>query len=747
MMQTSISKSETAPQISTSVGAEAAHGGAICVSSLQIRNNASVLFEKNLEHDGDGYRLRSIETDASAALSAADGASIEIRDSISVGGDLSLNEQYVDAAGKVYVQHGDIVFTGKSTEEDLLDMKGSAGSETEILRSRTSEINGMTTLHGGRLLLQDGVVFQGKGVTLLADSEATISLENSTLYQAGYTVDIYAGNTLSVNGENILTAHTLEMSQGSILQMTVGSANMDGAAILTTTGQLSMADVSLNLQGTEYLAAGEYKLLTRTEGTDYDISGWSLTGASSDQLRWENGTLYYTGGHDWNHGVTDDDDISDLGEILGNLIINGGDVTLDDVVGAIQDAVDAGFGHGQGHIIINRGGIHISGAGDLDGHIIFNGDLKDIRKLFIEKDINNIKIELGGNSEAENIVSVDGDYTIEIDELSGDGSLNKTGEGEMIIHSKGNKVGGVLDVQEGKLTFIVDNESAEGGNGNETEVHELVVSNKDDKETKVKVNKGVKVKGDKLEVDGRNAVVTNEGNLEFTGEVKIKEGHLENQGSISKVTLEGGTISGSGTFAGLEMLGGELVVGNSPGLQTYTDVANFTNGTITFSLADAETAATHETHGWNAAAYSTIDMEGKALTLGKDINFVLEIGGSALEKLMAEVDASLSFALKLIQNIADESLSMGDAELAALLDNTTIVITADEEGLSADTISMAGRDITYMLSNADYHYVGNTLVFSGTVTNGRARSIPEPTTATLGLLAMLGLAMRRRRHI
>ena len=317
----------------------------------------------------------------------------------------------------------------------------------------------------------------------------------------------------------------------------------------------------------------------------------------------------------------------------------------------------------------------------------------------------------------------------------------------MIIHSKGNKVGGVLDVQEGKLTFIVDNESAEGGNGNETEVHELVVSNKDDKETKVKVNKGAKVKGDKLEVDGRNAVVTNEGNLEFTGEVKIKEGHLENQGSISKVTLEGGTISGSGFFAGLEMLGGELVVGNSPGLQTYTDVANFTNGTITFSLADAETAATHETHGWDAAAYSTIDMEGNALTLGKDINFVLEIGGSALEKLMAEVNASLSFALKLIQNIADESLSMGDAELAALLDNTTVVITADEEGLSADTRSMAGRDITYMLSNADYHYVGNTLVFSGTVTNGGARSIPEPTTATLGLLAMLGLAMRRRRHI
>ncbi|MBR4310992.1 MAG: hypothetical protein IKT79_08175, partial [Akkermansia sp.] len=502
-------------------------------------------------------------------------------------------------------------------------------------------------------------------------------------------------------------------------------------------------NIAFDLTGTEYLVAGDYKLLTRTEGFNYDISGWTLNGVSADKLRWENGTLYYTGGHDWNHGVTDDDDISDLEEILGNLIINGGDVTLEVVVQAIQDAVDAGFGHGQGHIVINRGGIHISGAGDLDGHIIFNGDLKYIRKLFIEKDITNIKIELGGSSAAQNIVDVGGEYTVEIDELSGDGSMSKTGEGEMVIHGKGHKVGGTLEVQEGSLTFSVGNGATD--NEAETEINELVVGNKEDKNAKVKVDKDTKVKGNKLHLDGKNAVVTNEGTMEFSGEVKVEDGHLDNQGHISKVTMEGGTVSGSGTFDGLEMNGGELIVGNSPGLQLFTDVVALNEGMVIFSLSDASLAATADTHGWDSAAYSTMDLGGNALTLGEDVNFVLEIGGHALESLVAMDGATLTFSLNLIQNIDSGSLTLDEEAFAVLLDNTKIVITADSEGLFDEAMQLAGMDITEMLSNAKYSYEGNNLVFSGTVINDGSLTIPEPATATLSLLALAALAARRRR--
>ena len=722
------------------------YGGAIYSTgnNIIIRGNDSVIFEGNYEKNQSFCRLRSIYQDnGNLVLSAKVGASIAIRDSIKItsGGTVDFNSPYADETFG-----GDIIFTGATTESDLLAVKGGvAGTAQEILASRTSEVYTMTNLYGGRLRIEDGAIYKGYGITLAEGTNATLLLKDGELCHDGYNITITSGNILSAVGGNIITASTLAIRDGGTMHLALDMAQTDSRAVLTTTGNLSMGNISLDLTGTEYLLTGEYKLLTRTEGANYDISGWTIKGATADQLHWKNGTLYYTANHDWNHAVTDDDDISDLEEILGNLIINGGDITLNDVVQAIQDAVDAGFGHGQGHIVINRGGIHISGAGDLDGHIIFNGDLKDIRKLFIEKDITSIKIELGGSSEAENIVDVGGEYTVEIDSLSGKGSMNKTGEGEMIVHGNGNKVGGTLDVQEGTLTFTVGNGTSGESADTETEVHELVVGNKKDKEAKVKVDKGTKVKGNKMQVDGQHAVITNNGTMEFTEEVKVKNGHLDNQGSISKVTLEGGKVSGSGTFAGLEMHGGELVVGNSPGLQTYTDDVELSEGVVTFSLADAGTAATAATYGWSATAYSTIDMSGNVLTIGENVRFVLEIGGNALKALTVADNATLTFSLSLIQNIASESLTLNSETLAKLLSNTSIIITSDAEGLTTNTLFLAGRDITSMLSNAGYSYESNTLVFKGTVTNNGSLTIPEPTTATLSLLALAALATRRRR--
>lgn len=722
------------------------YGGAIYSSgnNIIIRGNDSVIFEGNYEKNQSFCRLRSIYQDnGNLVLSAKVGASISIRDSIKItsGGTVDFNSPYADETFG-----GDIIFTGATTESDLLAVKGGvAGTAQEILASRTSEVYTVTNLYGGRLRIEEGAIYKGYGITVAEGANATLLLKDGELCHDGYNITITSGNTLSAVGGNIITASTLAIRDGGTMHLALNMAQTDSGAVLTTTGNWSMGNISFDLTGTEYLLTGEYKLLTRTEGANYDISSWTIKGATSDQLRWENGTLYYAGGHDWNHGVDDDDDISDLEEIIGNLIINGGDITLDDVVQTIQNAVDGGFGHGQGHIVINRGGIHISGAGDLDGHIIFNGDLKDIRKLFIEKDITSIKIELGGSSEAENIVDVGGEYTVEIDSLSGDSSMSKTGQGEMVVHGNGNKVGGTLDVQEGSLTFTVSNDASGEAAETETEVHELVVGNKKDKEAKVKVDKDTKVKGNNMLVDGQHAMVTNNGTMKFTEEVKVKNGHLDNQGSISKVTLVGGKVSGSGTFAGLEMLGGELVVGNSPGLQTYTDDVALTEGTLIFSLADVSTAATVDTHGWGAAAYSTIDMQGNALDLGDDVSFVLEIGSGALATLVATDDASLSFSLSLIQNIDSQSMTLSDAVLDELLGNTSICITSDEEGLFKGTQHLAGRDITSMLSNARYSYEGNTLIFSGTVQNDGTLSVPEPTTATLSLLALAALASRRHR--
>jgi hypothetical protein len=65
---------------------------------------------------------------------------------------------------------------------------------------------------------------------------------------------------------------------------------------------------------------------------------------------------------------------------------------------------------------------------------------------------------------------------------------------------------------------------------------------------------------------------------------------------------------------------------------------------------------------------------------------------------------------------------------------------------------LAGKDITDLLTLKEYDAVsgdgadGNTnVVLTATLTNNGSVTIPEPTTATLSLLALAGLAARRRR--
>lgn len=620
---------------------------------------------------------------------------------------------------------------------------GSLDVDTMRILSGSAEFNGNlggSNIHIKHLTIYNDSSLKCQGITMAQDAGSTLQLINATLSQMGYNVDVNAGNTFGAEGNSHLATNSLNMTQGSNLQLAVNSVNnMEGSAVLTTTGELSMGDVTLDLQGVEYLLEGRYKLLTRTEGTNLDTSNWTINGADAKQLSWENGTLYYTSGANYNR---DAKTIDDLEEILGNLIIDGDEITLEGFVKAVEEALEGS----TGHIVINRGGIHISGAGELDGHIIFNGNLKDIRKLFIEKDVTNITIDLVGGSENENNVDISDGKEVEVDSLSGKGGMKKTGKGKMVIHGNGHDVGGTLAIQEGQMILDAEPEAGEARNDDATQIRDLAVGNDEDKETELSVGKNARVEGETMSVDGSQAVVTNEGSMNFTDEVLVTKGHLDNNGSISKVTMNGGKISGSGSFAGLDMKGGKLVVGNSPGLQTYTKDAALTQGSVVFSVADTKTAATADTHGWNAAAYSTIDMGGNALTLGGDIRFVLEIGGDALLILTADEGATLTLNLNLIQNIADESLTLGDAEFAALLGNTTIIITEDADGLTDSTRAMAGKDITAMLSNASYAYSDNTLTFSGTLTYNSNLLIPEPATATLSLLALAALAARRRRQ-
>ena len=273
------------------------YGGAICTfNDLNIRNNDSVEFYQNSEGRNGEYRLNSIVVGgywSTVSLSAAEGKHITFRDSIYIdaGNTFNLNADYTDANGKNIKQQGDIIFTGATTEDDLYTVKGNiAGTASEVLKSRTSEIYTLTNLYGGRLRVEDGAIYQGQGITVHEGSAATVRVQNAMLSHSGYDLTFNAGTTLELAGNNIISGN-LQMLEGSTLRFIYAADTT-----LDLTGSLNLHDsVTMQLSG---YGQGSHKLLTMDEAT---LSGWEAvsfineSGNALDRSRfsWENNVLYF----------------------------------------------------------------------------------------------------------------------------------------------------------------------------------------------------------------------------------------------------------------------------------------------------------------------------------------------------------------------------------------------------------------------------------------------------------------------
>ena len=706
--------------------------------------------------------MRSIYAGSSLYLQANVGQKIEVYDSLYTAGGLILNE---NNAG------GEILLSGAYTEADLQTAKnGVVGTMQEITNSRTNTVVGTTTLGGGTLSLEHGAILQTGGFTATVGSDAMVRMDNAVLNSSGYDVTFGSGTILSVGGSNTLTAANLNMGSGSILNIDVRDRNSNLTA-LALNGNLNLDALEFSVQNADVLAAGKYKLISLGADSHFDVGSWetvvnSVTGVDADKLSWENGTLYYICENTWVISKTQDAVILEAPEAGSDIVIgNGVEVELGVCLqghlgcdnpkhggrpgnpGQGHDHLKPGNNgnngngngngngnngngngnnkdHGHGSIVIVEGSAYIKNRGDFEGLLEFRGTQEEERHFYTENDLGVEYITVFTDVDAESHMHIAEGKTVSTEGIVGDGKLEMHGTGRMVLNGhdadeSSTLYYGTLGVNEGAVRVENDSQAYVA----HTEVRGAETN------AGMEVGRGATMTGESLSVSGDGATLHNDGSI------AMSEG----------ITVEGGTVKGSGTFSGLTMNGGSLVVGNSPGLQTYTDAVELTDGTVTFSLADAGTAATADTYGWSAAAYSSIDMGGNALTLGGEVSFMLEIGGGALESLVAADNASLTFSLRLIQNMASESLTLNGEALAKLLNDTTIIVTSDAEGLTSGTLFLAGRDITSMLSNGEYAYEGNTLVFTGTVTNDGSLTIPEPTTTTLSLLALAALAARRRR--
>ena len=208
-----------------------------------------------------------------------------------------------------------------------------------------------------------------------------------------------------------------------------------------------------------------------------------------------------------------------------------------------------------------------------------------------------------------------------------------------------------------------------------------------------------------------DTTIDNQGTF-TAGDVTVYDGAtLENIGSLSlsDVALAGGELFNAGNLSiteSLELEHASLLFA-ATALDDASSAINFTGAQLT-------------NFGANGSGVSIDDMVD---------NFGIVLTGAGAQELIAAGETGVAFSF---------TLATGDATFLSQLDTVLSI----EENLADFSITVNDailREGDGELKNLQVTVEGDALVISGTAI------IPEPTTATLSLLALAALAARRRR--
>ena len=364
----------------------------------------------------------------------------------------------------------------------------------------------------------------------------------------------------------------------------------------------------------------------------------------------------------------------------------------------------------NGSLSLVEGVEKYDGGGAVSGTIFFVDSEQegDARTLSVDR---TAKVAAAINIAAAegNTLDVTQGNTASFGTLSGTGNLDKTGLGAAEV-TEGVTLKGDIRVHEGRFIF-----------GTDATISET---------TTLTVDAGAYVQGK----EGKSLTLT------------IASGVHENNGVMNlATTMTGGVLKGSGTFAGVTVdNGGTLIVGNSPGRQSYTGDLSVNLGEIIFGVSGWDTAADEDNVGWSSGTYSNVVMNGNSLTLGGGSEIRFGVGNDALAALLGS-DSGTAFSMTIATGIGN-----GDYFKSGVLDQLaaqTIFYVTDELGavITNDAELNAGDSLNTRITDLQYELVDNTQLCVSGVYWAAEPMVPEPTTGTLSLLALIGLCARRRR--
>lgn len=669
-------------------------GGAVHVtakSTLVISDNNEVTFRGNYEKAGNNVRLRSVYAEGSLQLGAAKEGKVTFYDSIYAAKALQISGG------------GTVVFSGAHVAEDLNSLRRefdlAEATESQIATSSTSYAGGGMTLTGGRLVVEDGAILSG-GTLTGKTAGTSLVLNGGTMAMAldlGTMNLVLQGNNNSFTGNVNLSGTTLALEPGS--SSAVMSKDFTGNGIV---------DVG------EGVKAGEKILLLTCTGT----KSATFRTTASGTVAWEGDDLYYTALEDWvltNESASLANTPVEEGR---NFVLNHAGLDLADNAASNNNLIVTGGSSST-----------LNGAGAYEGNVT----VKDAATL-----------QVTGNAKAQDVSVKEGATFRTEGSLS---AQNVTVDGNATLRTEGS-----LSAQHVTVDGGATLESTEGMTAQSVTLKNGTLGGR--------------------EITSKGTVVLESGSVNATvsAPTVVKQGegevHLNAAGKMNNLTVNGGTLvlnadnaAGTNTSYTLNVQGaGSTLVNNGVELckSTVIDAGAVlvAKGGSSFTYTAKTDAVTLNKGGRMEVGLGTTGIT-KSLkaqagsTLAMDICRTEEgTAQSALLELNLLSGSSLRNTVNLELNLTSLSdWKENDSLTFTLIRSTksTGLTWSEQSYFDAFNISVAG------MTEEDFRitHTGPTSTNSEyTVTLTALRDIPlipEPTTATLSLLALAALATRRRR--
>lgn len=220
------------------------------------------------------------------------------------------------------------------------------------------------------------------------------------------------------------------------------------------------------------------------------------------------------------------------------------------------------------------------------------------------------------------------------------------------------------------------------------------------------------VEGNYLQISTQN------GTLSLSGDIKA-----EGDASTINVVNEGGLILNG---ANCENISVQRNNGGDISICGETKLSNVFFNATTVNVADGTNLTLDDVFFTSREGVEENMGASTALNLGDNVTLTLD------EDSMVNVtELTVGSGLKLIITLSKETF--------AALDNTTFDIFSVQEG----EVELTGANVSF--TDGEQTKTGTITTEGGSITVTNSYVVPEPTTATLSLLALAALAARRRR--